>query len=175
MSNNGDKEAEISCIKCNQSHVPCLAKDGSSNSNISSADESEDIEDDTDTTGDKILESRNATPSLAASSTSNILSWMANDPCHNGQVWMNMDSKELVSYPAYNEVQSGRQDNEQGTSEVRPTSVTLQVMDIKKRYPVQQRFNERAKRKSVRRKGALASLVKSCVSTGLKTRTGWSN
>ena len=55
---------------------------------------------------DRVSGYKNATPSLAEFSVSNTISLIADKQCYNGQVLMDVDSKDLVSTSGYNEAQS---------------------------------------------------------------------
>jgi hypothetical protein len=103
------------------------------------------------TTVDNITESPIATPSLAASSISNIFSLIADEQCHNGQVWMDVDNNDLACTSEYNEVHSGVQNVKRDGA----ACVTLQAIEVKKKGPAQQKFVGRARFKSAERKGVL--------------------
>ena len=98
---------------------------------------------------DEITESPVATPSLAASSISDILSLIANEQCHNGPVWMDVDNSVCTS--EYSDLQSGLQDDKRDGA----TCVTLQVIDVKKKPHVQQKCLERTRFKSSEKKGII--------------------
>ncbi|CAB4002810.1 hormonally up-regulated neu tumor-associated kinase-like, partial [Paramuricea clavata] len=102
---------------------------------------------------DNITESPIATPSLAASSISNILSLIGDEQCHNGQVWMDVDNNDLACTSEYNEVHSEIQNVERDGA----ACVTLQAIEVKKKGPTQQKFVGRARFKSAERKGSAFS------------------
>ena len=98
---------------------------------------------------DKVTESPIATPSLATSSLSNILSLIGDEQCQNGQVWMDVDNKDSSCTSQHSEVQSGIQN-------VGATCVTLQVMDVQmKSPPVKQKVVGPMRFKSAERKGVV--------------------
>ena len=97
----------------------------------------------------EITESPVATPSLEASSISNILS-LIDKQCDNGQVWMDTSNKDLSCTSEYSVVQT-RMHN---AGEDIATCATPQAVDTKKKCPVQQTVAARGTRfKSADRKG----------------------
>ena len=102
----------------------------------------------TSTIVNEMIESPVATPSLAASSISNILS-LIDEQCHNGQVWMDMSNNDLACTSKDSEVQTEMQNTDKNNA----TCVTLQTVDMKKKCPVQQTFAVRTRFKTAERKG----------------------
>ena len=102
----------------------------------------------TSTNVNEMIDSPVATPSLAASSISNILS-LIDEQCHNGQVWTDMSNNDLACTSKYSEVQTQMQNTDKNNS----TCVTLQTVDMKKKCPVQQTFAARTRFKTAERKG----------------------
>lgn len=90
-----------------------------------------------------------ATPSLATSSISNTLSLLADQQCHNGQVWTDVDQEDGRCTSENNEVQSGIQNCGRGGA----ACVILQVMDINMRSHGPQKAVGRARLKLPERKG----------------------
>ncbi|XP_028399336.1 uncharacterized protein LOC114522787 [Dendronephthya gigantea] len=107
---------------------------------------------------DKVSEYKNTTPSLAESSVSHIVSLLADEQCYNGQVLMDVDSKDLVCTSGYNEAQS---EEVQDDVKAGATCVTLQVIDnAKKTYRGQQKSaNAKTIFRSSERRGAVFSSI----------------
>ena len=97
----------------------------------------------------EITESPVATPSLEASSTSNILS-LIDKQCHNGQVWVDTSNKDLSCTSECSVVQTRMHNADEDIA----TCATPQAVDTKKKCPVQQTVSARGARfKSAGRKG----------------------
>ena len=106
----------------------------------------------TSITMDKVTDSPVATPSLATSSLSNMLSFIEDEECHNGQVWMDVDNKDLACTTDHSEIHS----EIQNVSKDGPTCVTLQVIDMQTKCPPgKQKVVGPMRFKSAERKGVV--------------------